>query len=674
MHMKTNSFKTRIIFSTTIVFLLSLAIIVGYNAKSRLDEVTEIAVKNSALIAQNLNNDVKVKIDYTFDVLRVLSDNLSISKNKLDRSTVNEMLTSLLVKNPNFFGICTLWEPNAFDGNDKEFVKATGHDITGRFIPYWTRKNEEELRLDALTSYEIEGDGDYYQKPKKTKKECIIDPFYYKVGEKNVLMISLVSPIIIDSEFKGICGIDYELSFMQKETALLQSKIYNSKSQIEIFSNKGMIVASTISPDSIGKSIFDLEFDNADEMLKKIQRGKSETKIIGDNLVITKSFSFGKTDTPWQVRITVPYSEIVKEGKKAIWNSIIAGTLLLIVGLIIIYIMVSRLTKPLNMLVDQTNKIAQGDLSGTIKIVRKDEIGVLATSFNTMVEKLTEIIGVIIESTNNLTAGTNQIAMSSQQIAQGANEQAASAEEVSASIEEMSATIQQNSENANETERISQEGAKGILEIAEASKNSVEAIRNIAEKITIVNEIAEKTDILAINAAIEAARAGEHGKGFAVVAAEVRKLAEISQNAAKEINNLSKLNLKLTEDAGVLMGRIIPNIQKTAQLVKEIAAASAEQSSGSEQISKAIDQLSTVTQQNSSASEEMSSSSEELASQASVLKDAIMFFKIEKSSFVEAKQTIDVPISNNQNYKTKKSSITLDLSEKDEKDSEFESF
>jgi len=672
--MKINSFKIRLIFLTAIVFLISLTVIVAYNAKSRLDEETKIAVENSSLIAENLTRDIKFKVDYAFDVLRVLNDNLLVSKDKLDRHTVNEMLKKIVNNNSDFFGAATLWEPNALDGKDSEYANTIGHDKTGRFIPYWTRKSANELRIEAQVGYEEEGVGDYYQIPKKAKIECIMDPYYYKVAGNDVLMISLVSPLMLNSEFQGITGIDFEVTFMQQQVMALKPKIFNGSSQIEIFSNLGKIVASTVSPDSIGQSILDLEFDYADEMLRKIQRGKSETKIIGDNLVILKSFVFGRTNTPWQVRVSVPYAEITKAARIAVRNSIIAGIFLLLTGLLIMYFLMNRLTMPLNLLVEQAIKISEGDLSGSIKIKRNDEIGLLAHSFNTMIEKLKEIITVVIESTNNLTNGTNQIAMSSQQIAQGANEQAASAEEVSASIEEMAATIQQNSENAIETERISQEGAIGIMAVAEASKKSVDAIRQIAEKITIVNDIAEKTDILAINAAIEAARAGEHGKGFAVVAAEVRKLAEVSQNAAKEINELSKLNLKLTEDAGSLMGEIIPNIQKTAQLVKEIAAASAEQSSGSEQISKAIEQLSTVTQQNSAASEEMSSSSEELASQAEMLKEAIMFFKIEQSYTVPSTKVNQIDMVINQKGKSKKSNVTINLDSKDNKNDEFENF
>jgi methyl-accepting chemotaxis protein len=216
------------------------------------------------------------------------------------------------------------------------------------------------------------------------------------------------------------------------------------------------------------------------------------------------------------------------------------------------------------------------------------------------------------------------------QISEGANEQSASAEEVSSSIEEMSSSIQQNSDNSISTEKIAVASAQGMMDVNTSAQKSLEAIRQISDKIKIINDIAGKTDILAINAAIEAARAGEQGKGFAVVAAEVRKLAEVSQKAAVEINELSASSLKVTEESGNLMMKIIPEIQKTAQLVKEIAASSNEQRSGSEQITKAVMQFTQVTQQNAAAAEEMSSSSEELASQAELLKETISFFNTGK--------------------------------------------
>jgi methyl-accepting chemotaxis protein len=208
-------------------------------------------------------------------------------------------------------------------------------------------------------------------------------------------------------------------------------------------------------------------------------------------------------------------------------------------------------------------------------------------------------------------------------------------------MEEMVGNITQNSDNARQTEQIALRASTDIQEGNKAVLTTVEAMKTIAEKIAIVGEIAEKTDLLAINAAIEAARAGELGKGFAVVAAEVRKLAENSQAAAKEINNVSKTSVKVADESGVLLQKIVPDIQKTALLVQEIAAASLEQNSGANQVNNAIMQLNTVTQKNAAAAEEMSSSAEEMASQAEQLSELISFYKLSDEKKLTTKLASD---------------------------------
>ena len=329
------------------------------------------------------------------------------------------------------------------------------------------------------------------------------------------------------------------------------------------------------------------------------------------------------------------------------------------------------LIKALLDITEKAKLISNGDL--TVTITMRSDKDALMEALSEMVGRLNEIVVQIMESAQNVASGSGQLSSTATEIAQGANEQASSAEEVSSSVEEMNSTIQQNTDNAIQTEKIATATSENINKVSNGSIKSLEATRMIAEKIKIINAIAEKTDILAINAAIEAARAGEHGKGFAVVAAEVRKLAETSQRAAVEINTLSSDSLKITEEAGSLMLKVMPDIQKTATLVQEIAAASSEQSSGANQIAKAIDQLSQVTQQNSAAAEEMSSTAEELASQAESLQEAISFFNTGRVIKGDLKHNVQRTKNNIFEKKVNKTK-GIKILEDTRNDSEFENF
>lgn len=271
--------------------------------------------------------------------------------------------------------------------------------------------------------------------------------------------------------------------------------------------------------------------------------------------------------------------------------------------------------------------LTDGDLTKTVEVDTKDEFGQVAESVNAMTEKLRGIVSGIAENAEAITVNSAEIANASQELSQNAGTQAASAEEVSSSIEQMTAGISQNSDNARETERIAQKALESIRESSIASQQSMAAMKDIASKISIIDEIAFQTNILALNAAVEAARAGEQGKGFAVVAAEVRKLAERSATAASEIDKVSKEGVTISENAERLLTNIIPDIEKTASLVREIAAASSEQSSGIGQINLAVQQLNNITQKYAASAEELAATSEQLASKSEELKQSIKFFK-----------------------------------------------
>jgi methyl-accepting chemotaxis protein len=276
--------------------------------------------------------------------------------------------------------------------------------------------------------------------------------------------------------------------------------------------------------------------------------------------------------------------------------------------------------------------VAAGDLTEKLDIDQKDEIGQLATSLSQMVEKLREVVESVKSASDNVAAGSQELSSSSEEMSQGATEQAAAAEEASSSMEQMTSNIKQNADNAQQTEKIALKSSEDAKEGGKAVTETAQAMKEIAGKISIIEEIARQTNLLALNAAIEAARAGEHGKGFAVVASEVRKLAERSQTAASEIIKLSASSIQVAENAGELLTKIVPDIQKTSELVQEITASSSEQNSGAEQINSAIQQLNQVIQQNASASEEMSSTAEELTSQSEQLQDTISFFKFDDAS------------------------------------------
>ena len=299
------------------------------------------------------------------------------------------------------------------------------------------------------------------------------------------------------------------------------------------------------------------------------------------------------------------------------------------------------LIKSQKLVIDKSKLMAGGDL--TIAFEKRSENDELMESMNELAKTNASTINEFKLSVERIVEAGQQLQAVSEQISQGSNEQAASTEEVSSSMEEMVSNINQNADNARQTEVIALQASTDIDKGNKSVAITVDAMKRIADRITVIGQIAEKTDLLAINAAIEAARAGEQGKGFAVVAAEVRKLAENSQAAAKEINELSKSSVKVADESGILLTKIVPDIQKTATLVQEIAASSMEMNAGANQVNNAISQLNTVTQQNASAAEEMSSSAQELASQADQLMQLVAFYKtgtenIKSSTFRNEKQ------------------------------------
>ena len=303
----------------------------------------------------------------------------------------------------------------------------------------------------------------------------------------------------------------------------------------------------------------------------------------------------------------------------------------LILSIVISSIMSRSLGSVVNKCLETVEEVSDGNLSVKFDretLERKDEFGQLLQAMSNMVKKLHNLIGGIVEGASSIKDAGENMSNSSQMLSQGANEQASSIEEVSSSMEEMAANIHQNTDNAQQANSIASQITEGLNKVIDATQENFRKAKDISDKISIINDISSQTNILALNAAVEAARAGEHGRGFAVVASEVRKLAERSKTAADEIISLANGSLVVVEDAGKKLHAILPDILKTIQLVKEIAAASMEQNEGANQINNAIQQLNQIAQQNAAASEEIATNAEELSSQADQMASITNVFKI----------------------------------------------
>ena len=319
------------------------------------------------------------------------------------------------------------------------------------------------------------------------------------------------------------------------------------------------------------------------------------------------------------------------------WRLSVAGVLVSALALLVGWRLSRFVLGPVTALSIAAEQLASGRLNINLGLAEaktgdalsRDEVGQMMGSFSTLASRLKEIIGNVVTFTEVLAVASEQVSSSSNSLSQGNSEQASSVEETGGNLELMGASITQNADNSRKVEQIAIRGARDAEECGRAVADTMQAMRAIAERISIIEEIAYQTNLLALNAAIEAARAGEHGRGFSVVATEVRKLAERSQAAAKEVSGLADDSVKVARRSFQLIGELVPSIQKTADLVQEVAAASTEQSGGIAQMNQAMTQVDQVTQRNAAASEELAATAEEMSAQAQSLRDLMSFFVVD---------------------------------------------
>nr|WP_321257901.1 methyl-accepting chemotaxis protein [uncultured Pseudodesulfovibrio sp.] len=607
-------------------FLVML--VMGVTLTILIEEFKSVATKDAYTIGEEMagkfGQQVKGELDKALSISWTLAQSLEAmvaSPSTPSREEANHFLVELAESHEDLTSTWLAFEPDKFDGNDAAAIGTEGSDQNGQYLAWYQTGNK--------MSYGTNLDRAWYQTSLRSGKPFLTDPTEYLFDGEKIILISATAPIKVKSEIIGVAGVDLNMTQLKKVVEHITP--YETGYGF-LISNSGMIVADP-SPQNVGKQVGETFGSEMEHLISNCLKSKRTvhttfTKDDTEFELIISPFTIGETGLSWALGVAIPTAKIMDAANDVTWLSAIMSIGSIIVLLAIIFFLARSIVNPIRQGVTFTKQISSGDLNASLDIDQKDEIGELAADLTGMGQQLRSVVSDVRQSVEQVASGSEELSATAQTLSGGATEQAANVEEVSASMEEMASNISQNADNAGETEKIARRSAQDAEEGGEAVTQTVQAMREIADKITIIEDIARQTNLLALNAAIEAARAGEHGKGFAVVAAEVRKLAERSGEAAAEISDLSASSVAVAESAGGMLNKMVPDIKRTAELIQEIAAASNEQNAGAEQVNKAMLKLDEMTQQIAAAAEEVSATSEELARQSVQLQSAIAFFKV----------------------------------------------
>ena len=635
------SLNSKICVAATALAILSLGVtaaVIGYKSSASA-EAAALALAHTS--AREVAGALQARIASNLSSVSSLAGAMRGTKGAnlpMQREQINELTKATLSSSEDLLGSAVTWEPNALDGKDAEFAnQKPNYDASGRFMPYWTRGAGGKLQVEPIVFDPKPGANDWYDVPKRTGKTYFTEPYIYPVDGKNVLMASLVAPIMIDGSFKGTASADFMLTRLAKILADL--KVIEG-GKLALISNGGLYASHPVA-DRLGKKADDVPAAG----LEKVRQGQPyEYEDDNGYIHLLQPLQIHPDIAPWSVELNFPKSVATASARDLMTYTLIVALLCAAATAGILILVVNQLTRPLRTLGRTMTALSSGDADLRVKLEVKgtDELAVIGKGFNAFVEKIHAVLLQVQASADNVARASAEIAQGNNDLSARTEQQASSLEETAASVEELTGTVKENADHARQANQlaasassVAQKSGEVVGKVIETMTSINDSSNKIVDIISVIDGIAFQTNILALNAAVEAARAGEQGRGFAVVATEVRSLAQRSAAAAKEIKLLIDDSVgkvaagsKLVDEAGATMEQVVDSVRRVTAIMADISVATTEQSDGIAQVNQALAQMDGVTQQNAALVEEAAAAAESLQDQASHLADVVSVFKL----------------------------------------------
>ncbi|MBB1126338.1 methyl-accepting chemotaxis protein [Thiospirillum jenense] len=597
------------------------------------------------------------------------------------RADLNSILRVVLENNSHFLATYTAWEQNAFDGLDSQFVNKEGTDASGRFIPYWSRNANGSIKLEPLVDYDKPGAGDYYLLPKQHQVEQVINPYFYPVQGQQLLITSLVAPVIVNNRFRGIAGVDLVLDGFQASVEKAAQRLYNGQAEVMLVANNSTLVASNNPQYSIGKSIDEIHRSSADsaKIRAAVTDGVELTFEADNKVVAVVPIQLGYTKTPWAVEITVPMDLLNTQAEQAISEIHLTATIMIIGSIVAVIFGVALMLWVAIAIARQILKVAatlrsiadgEGDLTRQLDTGSGDELAELAKSFNGFQKRIRDLVAQIAGSSERVAAAAEELSATSIETNGQVRRQQSETEQVATAMNEMTTTVSEVAHHAQNAAHAAMQAddeatagrdvvARTVRSIQvlshqiETSKETIDRLSNdsseIGKILDVIRDIADQTNLLALNAAIEAARAGEQGRGFAVVADEVRTLASRTQASTREIQQMierlqsgaatavmamdearsqAQESVKMAENTGHSLDTIANSITTIRDMNNQIASATEEQSAVAAEVDRNLTNSTQAINAVAASSSQINNAAIELAQLAAEQQNRVSRFKV----------------------------------------------